>query len=200
MVDPVERLILELKRLPGLGERSATRLAFHIIHQSRQDGRASLAHDLAAALTAAAEKVGLCPECHNLSSSGRCALCQDARRDTTLLCVVESVQDLRAVESTGAYRGLYHVLHGALAPLDGVGPAELKLAGLSERVRRGVSEVILATNADVDGDATALYLAQLLAPLSVRVTRLAAGIPLGGELEYIDRATLGRALSERRTF
>jgi len=199
-VDPIQRLILELARLPGIGERTATRLAFHIIRASRPDGRSSLAHDLARALSEVAEQVGLCRDCRNLCAGERCAICSDARRDATALCVVETVQDLRAIEATGAYRGVYHVLHGRLSPLDGVGPDDLKLSDLLLRVRDRVEEVILATNSDVDGDATALYLAQMLKPLALRVTRLAAGIPLGGELEYIDRATLGRALSDRRAF
>lgn len=200
--DPIQRLILELARLPGIGERSATRLAFYIIRESHGRGRTgALAEDLAAALTAVAENVGLCRDCQNLASQERCRVCNDPQRDRQMLCVVESVQDLRALEDTGAFRGLYHVLHGALAPLDGVGPEDLKLSELMERLREGeIAEVVLATNADVEGDATALYLAKMIRPLGVKVTRLASGIPLGGELEYIDRATLGRALSERREF
>lgn len=200
--DPIQRLILELARLPGIGERSATRLAFHIIRWSQEGGaRGSLARDLAAALIEVTEKVGLCASCQNLCAGETCAVCADTRRDPAVLCVVEGVPDLRAIESTATFRGRYHVLHGALAPLDGVGPEDLKIPELMGRVEGGgITEVILATNADVEGDATALYLAKLIKPLGVRVTRLASGIPLGGELEYIDQATLGRALDERREF
>jgi recombination protein RecR len=195
-------LILELARLPGIGERSATRLAFHIIRWSNEGGaRGSLARDLAGALIDVTEKVGLCVECQNLCAGERCAVCADARRDVSVLCVVEGVPDLRAIEATATFRGRYHVLHGALAPLDGIGPEDLKVRELMARLESGeVEEIILATNADVEGDATALYLAKLIKPSGIRVTRLASGIPLGGELEYIDQATLGRALDERREF
>ncbi len=200
-IDPIERLVAELGRLPGIGERTATRLAFHIIRTSRARREGSLARDLAAALEAVAEHVGLCERCNNLSTDVRCRICNDSRRDTGLVCVVEAVQDLRAVEATESYKGLYHVLHGALAPLDGVGPDELRIEDLVRRVQEGsVREVILATNADVEGDATALYVAERVKPFVVKVTRLASGIPLGGELEYLDQATLGRALVERRAY
>jgi len=203
MADPIQRLILELSRLPGVGERSAARLAFYIIRISRKDQKTgqSLAHDLARALVEVADQVGLCEVCGNLSTGARCSVCTDPRRDPTLLCVVEGVEDLRAVETCGGYRGLYHVLHGSLAPLDGVGPDDLHLDELARRVAGGgFTEIILATNSDVEGDATALYVARLLKPQGVRVTRLASGIPLGGELEYVDQATLGRALAQRREF
>ncbi len=199
--DHVQRLIQELARLPGVGERSAARLAFYIIKSSHKTsgGGHSLARDLAAALVHVADHVGLCELCGNLAEAARCSVCEDRARQPSLLCVVEGVEDLRAVEQCGAYRGLYHVLHGALAPLDGIGPDELRLPALAERVRAGgFAEVILATNSDVDGDVTALYITKLLKPTGVRVTRLASGIPLGGELEYIDRATLNRAIAERR--
>ena len=200
--DPIQRLILELARLPGIGERSATRLAFHIIRWSQEGGaRGSLARDLAAALIDVTEKVGLCQRCQNLCAGEVCNLCADSRRDPTVLCVVEGVPDLRAIEGTATFRGRYHVLHGALAPLDGIGPDDLKVPELMKRLEAGgITEIILATNADVEGDATALYLAKLIKPLGIKVTRLASGIPLGGELEYIDQATLGRALDERREF
>ncbi|OGQ81499.1 MAG: recombination protein RecR [Deltaproteobacteria bacterium RIFOXYA12_FULL_58_15] len=195
--DPIQRLILELSRLPGIGERSATRLAFHIIRASPHQGP-SLARDLAKALVAVSDQVGMCKMCQNLCSGERCRVCDSPSRQSNTICVVESVQDLRAIESISAYKGLYHVLHGALAPLDGIGPEDLKIPHLLSRLEAGVTEVILATNADVEGDATALYLTGLIKPLGIRVTRLASGIPLGGELEYIDHATLGRALAERR--
>ena len=196
--DPIQRLILELARLPGVGQRSAARLAFYIIRNS-QGERLSLAKDLAQALLEVTERVGFCSVCQNLSASPVCSICNDARRDSAVVCVVEGVGDLRAIESSGAFRGVYHVLHGSLAPLDGIGPEQLKIRELLARIRHGViREVILATNSDVDGDATALYLGKLLQPLGAHVTRLASGIPLGGELEYVDHATLGRALLERR--
>ena len=203
-IEPINRLVLELGRLPGVGERSAARLAYYIIKascpKSEQPGP-TLAADLAAALLAVEAGVGLCSTCHNLCTSERCAICSDPRRDPTTVCVVEGVADLRAIETTGAHRGLYHVLHGALAPLDGIGPSELKLPSLLMRLKSdALTEVILATNANVEGDATALYLSRLIRPLGIRVTRLAAGIPLGGELEYLDHGTLGRALHERRDF
>jgi recombination protein RecR len=199
--DPISRLIRELGRLPGVGERSATRLAFYIIRASqrgRQKGE-SLAHDLARALTTAVDEVGLCRTCQNLCAGERCSICNDGRRDTHTLCVVESVQDLRAIETSGAFRGQYFVLHGALSPLDGVGPDELKLPEVVARAQKlAAGEVILATNPDVEGDATALYLARLFAPTGIKLSRLASGVPLGGELEFQDPATLGRALSQRR--
>lgn len=200
--EPIQRLILELGRLPGVGERSAARLAYHIIKASQgRAGKPTLARDLAEALLEVEAQVGLCDTCQNLCAGARCRLCNDARRDATVLCVVESVADLRAVEQSGAHRGLYHVLHGALAPLDGVGPDDLKIKELLARLQDGTcQEVILATNANVEGDATALYLARLIKPLQVRVTRLASGVPLGGELEFLDQATLGRALADRRVF
>lgn len=203
MSDPIQRLIHELGRLPGVGERSAARLAFYIIKASQKDAKSgqSLAHDLSRALADVVEQVGTCEVCGNLCAGGRCTLCSDPRRDSTLLCVVEGVEDLRAIEDCAGYRGLYHVLHGALAPLDGVGPDDLRLAELARRVQAGgFTEVILATSSDVEGDATALYVARMLKSSGVRLTRLASGIPLGGELEYVDRATLGRAITHRRDF
>lgn len=201
--DPIQRLILELGRLPGVGERSASRLAFYVIKSSQRgvQGGPSLARDLARALLDVADQVRLCRACGNLCTGELCTLCKDPRRERSMVCVVEGVEDLRAVEASGSYRGLYHVLHGALAPLDGVGPDELRLDALAARAQaEGFSEVILATDSDVEGDATALYIARLLKPTGVLVTRLASGIPLGGELEYIDRATLGRAIAQRREF
>lgn len=196
--DPVTRLILELARLPGIGQRTAGRLAFHILRHSQGQGP-TLATDLSRALTDVAEQVGLCQHCQAFCAGPVCSICQDARRDAHQLCVVSSVQDQRAIEQTGAFRGVYFILHGALSPLDGLGPAELRLDALPTRVERDhIDEVILATNTDVDGDATALYVAQLLADAPVRVTRLASGVPIGGELEYLDAATLQRALVGRR--
>lgn len=199
MTDPIQRLVLELARLPGIGERSAARLAYYIIRVSQGESTLNLAQDLSSALTDAVESVRLCRQCQNLTTEELCSICRDTQRDRKTLCVVESVADLRALESSGAFRGLFHVLHGALAPLEGVGPDDLKIPELLRRLEAGgVEEVILGTSADVEGDATALYLAKLLKPFEVRLTRLASGIPLGGELEFIDQGTLGRALAERR--
>ena len=204
MADPIARLALELGRLPGVGERSATRLAYYIIKSScpsPQDGSPTLAIDLADALRDVSRYVGLCAACQNICASQSCSICRDTRRDQSIVCVVEGVADLRAIERSGAYHGLYHVLHGALAPLDGIGPQELKLPQLVQRLKSGtVRETILATSTNVEGDATALYLARLLGPLGLRVTRPAAGIPLGGELEYLDQGTLERALTLRQAF
>lgn len=199
--DPIQRLILELARLPGVGERSAARLAYYIIKVSQGEGSLNLAQDLSEALRDAVQAVRLCPECQNLTALDLCSICADSKRDGSTLCVVENVSDLRALEASGAFRGRYHVLHGSLAPLEGVGPDDLKIAELVRRVERGgVNEIILGTSADVEGDATALYLAKRLRPFGVKLTRLASGIPLGGELEFIDQGTLGRALAERRDF
>lgn len=191
--------MLELGRLPGVGERSAARLAYYIIKRSRDGSGPSLARDLAEALVEVDAKVRLCARCQNLCTEELCSLCRDARRDPKLLCVVEGVADLRAIDGAGTFAGGFYVLHGALSPLDGVGPEQLGLERLTARVQQEqVVEVILATNATLEGDATALYLAELMRPLGVTVSRLASGVPQGGELEYLDRATLGRALQERR--
>lgn len=199
--EPIGRLIRELARLPGIGERTAARLAYHIIRTSHRDPARSLATDLAEALTDVQAQVGLCERCHNLCTGAMCAICQDGRREAQLVCVLESVADLRAMEQAGGYRGLYHVLHGALSPLDGIGPEALRIDQLLARLQHDqVREVILATNANVEGDATALYLAGCIAPQGIAVTRLASGIPQGGELEYLDGATLARAVRERRAF
>jgi recombination protein RecR len=199
-LDPIERLIGELGRLPGIGQRTAARLAFYIIKMSRTQENAPLARDLAKALIDVADQVQLCDVCQNLCTAPTCSICQDPRREQSLLCVVEGVADLRAIEESAAYSGLYYVLHGAIAPLEGVGPHDLKLPQIVTRVQtQAIGEVILATNADIEGDATALYLAQILKPTGVRMTRIASGVPMGGELEYIDRATLGRALMQRRS-
>ena len=202
--EPIQRLILELGRLPGIGERSAARLAYYILRASqRQRQQAqpgpSLAQDLAEALMQAHNRISFCNVCQDLSGAPICHLCADGRRDTSTICVVEQAQDLRALEMAGVYRGTYHVLHGVLSPLEGIGPDALRVRELLQRLRSGTcQEVIVATNSNVEGDATALYLAGLLRPLGVRVTRPASGIPLGGELEFLDQGTLGRALAERR--
>jgi len=192
--DPIRRLVHEFSRLPGIGEKTATRLAYHVLR-----ARDELPHDLARALVDVAEQVQLCSVCCNLTGSDPCAICADARRDATLICVVEQPQDLLAVDASGEFPGQFHVLHGTLSPLDGVGPDDLHIAELLARVRDGdLREVILATNSTVEGEATALYLAKLLKPLEIKVSRLAQGISVGSELEYTDGGTIARALQNRR--
>ena len=194
---PLQRLVAELGRLPGIGEKTALRLAFHIL---RAD--AGYARSLAQAIVTATEKVRLCSVCCTLTDADPCSLCADPRRDGSILCVVEGVQDLMAIERSREFRGRYHVLHGVLAPLDGVGPDQLRIKELLARLTPGeppaISEVIVATNPDVEGEATALYLTRLLRPLGARVTRIAQGVPMGGDLEYADPATLARAIQARR--
>ncbi len=193
--DPIRRLIHEFSRLPGIGEKTATRLAYHVLR-----ARDELPRDLARALVDVAEQVRLCSVCCDLTGSDPCAICADPRRDEGLICVVEQSQDLLAVEASNEYPGRFHVLHGTLSPLDGVGPDELHIAELLARVRDGsVREVILATNPTVEGEATALYLARLLKPLELTVSRLAQGISVGSELEYTDGGTIARALQNRQT-
>jgi recombination protein RecR len=191
--DPIARLTVLLAKLPGVGEKTAQRLAFHILESTPQYAR-----DLAEALTSLERDVRLCSSCCNLTAQDPCSICADAQRDAKILCVVESVPDLLAVERTREFRGRYHVLHGALSPLDGVGPDQLKLKELLTRLHGDVQEVIVATNPTVEGEATALYLTRLIKPLGVRVTRIAQGVPMGGDLEYADQVTLARALSGRR--
>jgi recombination protein RecR len=189
----VENLVAQLTRLPGVGTRTAQRLAFHLLRVPRDEALA-----LAAALAEVKERVRFCSECGNLTEEETCEICRDARRDRTVICVVEQPADLISVERTHEYRGLYHVLGGALSPLDGVEPDNLRIAELLDRVgRNGVEEVVLATNPNMTGEATASYLADRLRG-RVRVTRLASGLPVGGDLEYADEVTLGRALAGRR--
>lgn len=191
---PVERLVAELARLPGVGERTATRLAFHILDQAADTTRS-----LAEALVAVKERVRDCERCQNISEAPLCDVCRDPGRDHGLVCVVETVADLLAIEQTGEYRGTFHVLHGSLAPLRGIGPADLRLDTLVLRLQAGgVREVVVATNVDVEGEATALYVRKLATPHGVRVTRIASGVPMGSDLEYMDRVTLARALAGRR--
>jgi recombination protein RecR len=195
--DPIQRLVRELARLPGVGERTATRLTFHLVRRPESQVR-----ELAAALLDVVDKIRLCSTCMNLTERDPCALCSDARRDGAALCVVATPAELLAIERAGHYTGRYHVLHGLLSPLDGVGPEDLRIAELLRRVQPGpepapVQEVIVATAASVEGEATALYLARLIKPLGVAVSRIASGIPVGGELEYSDQATIARALAGR---
>jgi recombination protein RecR len=191
--DPIARLTVLLAKLPGVGEKTAQRLAFHILESPPQYAR-----ELAEALSSLEHEVRLCSTCCNLTAHDPCTICSDAQRDAKVLCVVESVPDLLAVERTREFRGRYHVLHGALSPLDGIGPDQLKLKELLARLHTDVQEVIVATNPTVEGEATALYLTRLIKPLGVRVTRIAQGVPMGGDLEYADQVTLARALSGRR--
>ncbi len=189
------RLVKELSRLPGVGEKTASRLAFNLLNRPREEVIA-----LAEALLEMKERVGLCSECFGLSDTVRCRICDDPAREHDLICVVEGPADLMAIERARSYNGVYHVLHGAIAPLDGIGPDDIKIRELTARLRDAgvIREIIVATNATVEGEATALYLAKVLKPLGVRVTRLARGLPAGGDLEYSDSATLSSALTGRR--
>ncbi|MFP5322391.1 MAG: recombination mediator RecR [Acidimicrobiia bacterium] len=192
--DAVQDLIDQLGRLPGIGPKSAQRIAYHLLKVPKDDALA-----LAQAVATAKERVRFCEVCHNLSEAPRCAICADARRDATLVCVVEEPRDIIAVEKTGGFRGRYHVLGGAINPMEGIGPDQLKVRELLARLESDdVAEVILCTNPNLEGDTTAMYLARLLKPLGVRVTRIASGLPVGGDLEYADELTLGRALEGRR--
>jgi recombination protein RecR len=198
IADPIARLVHELGKLPGIGEKTAQRLAFHILRAPEE-----YALGLAEALREVRTQIRLCSTCQNLTAADPCHLCSDARRDAHTLCVVAQSQDVVAIERTGSFRGRYHVLHGVLSPLEGVGPEELKIRELLARLGQTptvdrVDEVILATSPNVEGEATALYLARLLKPLGLRLSRIASGVPIGGDLEYADGATLSRALEGRR--
>jgi recombination protein RecR len=191
---PIDHLIEALNKLPGIGRKTASRLAFHILRSSLSE-----AQTLARAILDVKEKIHLCSICFNLTDEDPCRICQDGRRTQELLCVVEGPNDLIAIENTGEYRGRYHVLHGTLSPLEGIGPEDIKIKELMERLRKEkVSEVILATNPTVEGGATALYLTDLIRSLEIKVTRIACGIPMGGEIEYADGMTLSKALEGRR--
>jgi recombination protein RecR len=191
---PVQDLIDELGRLPGVGPKSAQRIAFHLLKLPKAD-----ALRLSRAIGEAKDRVAWCTRCYNLSEGDLCGICADDRRDATVLCVVEEPKDLVAVEKTGEYRGRYHVLQGAISPIDGIGPDQLRVKELLARLDpEGVTEVILCTNPNIEGEATAMYLGRLLTPLGIRTTRIASGLPVGGDLEYADELTLGRALEGRR--
>ena len=191
---PIDRLIEALTNLPGIGKKTASRLAFHILRTSLPE-----AQELARAILDVKEKIHLCSLCFNLTDEDPCRICRDEHRNKEILCVVENPNDLIAIENTGEFNGRYHVLHGTLSPLDGVGPEEIKVKELMERIRREeVTELILATNPTVEGGATSLYLTDLIKPLGVKVTRIAYGIPMGGEIEYADGMTLSKALEGRR--
>jgi recombination protein RecR len=196
---PIQDLIEELGRLPGVGPKSAQRLAFHLLTVDRRD-----AERLANAIVAVKDRVRFCDRCSNVSEQEECRICRDARRDTTVLCIVEEPRDLMAIEKTGEFRGRYHVLGGAISPIDGVGPDQLNVQQLVARLgAEDISEVVLATNPNIEGEATASYLARMLKSMSsaaqpIRVSRIASGLPVGGDLEYADEVTLGRAFAGRR--
>jgi len=192
--EPLARLITEFKRLPGIGQKSAQRIAFHVLRAGRED-----AEHLAQAILEVKDKLGLCSVCHNISESDLCTYCSDANRDPRVVCVVEEPHNIVGIETTRQFEGRYHVLHGALSPLRGIGPDSLKIKGLVERIGQGeIQEVIVATNPTVEGEATAVYLARLLKPLGVKVTRIAMGIPVGSDLEFADEVTISKAMEGRR--
>ncbi|MEZ4554598.1 MAG: recombination mediator RecR [Dehalococcoidia bacterium] len=194
---PIQRLVEAFHRLPGIGPKSAQRLAYHVLRAPEEEARS-----LAEALLEVKERVVLCSRCQDITDQDPCRICLDTSRDRTAICVVEEPLDLRAIERTRGYHGLFHVLHGVISPADGVGPEDLKIAELLARLRdvdRDVVEVIVATNPNLEGEATAMYLARLLSPLGIRVTRLARGLPAGADLEYADDVTLGRALEFRQS-
>lgn len=195
---PIQELIDELARLPGIGPKSAQRVAFYLLKVPPADAK-RLAHSI----VEVKDKVRLCQMCFNVSDQGLCEYCRDSRRDASLICVVQEPPDIVAIERTREYRGLFHVLQGAISPIEGIGPEELRTAELLDRLKPTpgtppVLEVILATNPNIEGEATAMYLSRLLSPLGIIVTRLASGLPVGGDLEYADEVTLGRALEGRR--
>jgi len=194
--EPLERLIQELSRLPGIGPKTAQRLAFHLLRvdQQRAEGLARAIEDVKA-------RIGYCERCYNIAEGSLCAICLSTRRDPSVLCVVESAFDVLAIERTAEFNGLYFVLHGVISPIDGVGPEQIHVPQLIDRVRdEAVAEVIVATDADIEGEATAVYLQRALQPSGVTVTRPAHGLPVGGDLEYADELTLARALAGRRSF
>lgn len=191
---PIQDLIDAFRRLPGIGYKSAQRLAFHLLKAPAEE-----AHGLADAIVAAKEKVAICRTCFNVSEGEECSYCRDPKRDGSIVCVVEEPSDIAAVERTQEFRGRYHVLGGHISPMDGIGPDDLRIKDLVARIGRGeIKEIIVCTNPTVEGEATAVYLANLIKPLDVRVTRIASGLPVGGDLEYADEITLGRALEGRR--
>lgn len=191
---PIARLLEELERLPGIGPKSAQRIAYYILRSDEE-----VAGRLAASLLEVKSTIHFCPRCFDFAEAELCEVCTDPERDTTLLCVVEEPRDVVAIERTGEFRGLYHVLGGVISPMDGIGPEQLRVRELLDRVSGGtVTEVVVATNTTVEGETTALYLARMLKPLGLKVTRIASGLPVGGDLEYADEVTLGRALEARR--
>ena len=194
MIKPLSNLYEQLRRLPGVGSKTALRLAYHIIDMPTED-----VQHLATALLEAKGQIHYCQRCFNLTDAEECSICTDTGRDSYTICVVEQPQDIVAMERSRGYHGLYHVLHGALSPLDGIGPDNLRIRELFQRLQReSIAEIIIATNSNVEGEATATYLAQLLKPVGVKVSRIAHGLPVGGDLEYADEVTLSKALENRR--
>ncbi len=190
---PIARLIEEFSKMPGIGKRTAERLAYYVLRLSREE-----VQSFSDALIAAKDQITFCPVCQNLTDQKPCEICSNKKRDHRIICVVENPKDVLAMEKTREYKGLYHVLHGAISPMDGIGPDDLKMKELLERINQGgVEEVIMATNPNIEGEATAMFVAKLLRPLGVRVTRIAHGIPVGGDLEYADEVTLTKALEGR---
>jgi recombination protein RecR len=191
---PLQRLIEEFRRLPGIGQKSAQRIAFYVLRNSRDD-----AARLAQAMLDVKDNLGICAECNNISDGERCSYCRDPHRDRTQVCVVEEPHNVLPIETTRTFEGVYHVLHGAISPLRGIGPERLKIKGLLDRIAKGeVKEIILATNPTVEGEATAVYLSRLLKPLGLKVTRIAMGIPVGSDLEFADEVTISKSLENRR--
>jgi recombination protein RecR len=191
---PVARLIEELHRLPGIGPKGAQRLAYHLLRATREE-----AQSLADAIVEVKERIGFCSICQNTTDRDPCQICADGARDASIICVVEEPLDILAIERTRSHRGAYHVLHGSISPMEGIGPEQLKVRELLERLRDGrVQEVIMATNPNLEGEATAMYISRLVQPIGVRVTRLARGLPMGGDLEYADDLTLARAFENRQ--
>ncbi|HEV2446422.1 MAG TPA: recombination mediator RecR [Candidatus Sulfopaludibacter sp.] len=192
--EPLARLIDQFKRLPGIGQKSAQRLAFHVLRSSRED-----AEHLSQAILEVKDKLGLCAVCNNIADSDLCLFCRDPHRDPKVVCVVEDPPNIIGIETTRMFNGRYHVLHGTLSPLRGIGPDTLKIKSLVERIGQGeIEEVIVATNPTVEGEATAVYLARLLKPLGVRVTRIGMGVPVGSDLEFADEVTISKAMEGRR--
>lgn len=195
ITDSIDRLIEEFSKLPGIGQKSAQRLAFYILKIKKEEAK-----KLAQAILGVKDKVAYCSVCFNLTEDDPCRICKDKKRDSSVICVVEEANDVVAVEKTNQYKGLYHVLGGVLSPLDGIGPDELRIKELMSRLKKGVKEVILATNPSAEGEATAVYLSKLIKPMGIKVTRIARGLPAGGDLEYADMATLSKALEGRVEF
>ncbi len=194
--DPIVRLIEEFHKLPGIGPKTAQRLAYYLIRMPSER-----AHELADAIVAVKDQVAMCSRCFNLTNTDPCNICSDPQRDETMVCVVEEALDVLALERTHSYRGLYHVLHGAVSPMNGIGPDDLKIQPLLSRMRgESINEIILATNPNLEGDATAMYIHRLISPLGIKITKPARGLPVGGDLEYADESTLGRAIEGRQTF
>lgn len=192
--EPLARLVQECKRLPGIGQKSAQRIAFHLLRVPRED-----AQNLAQAILDVKDKLGICAQCNNISDGELCLYCRDPHRESTQICVVEEPHNILPIETTRTFRGLYHVLHGAISPLRGIGPEQLRIKGLVDRLHQNqIHEIIVATNPTVEGEATAVYLSRLLKPLGPRVTRIAMGIPVGSDLEFADEVTMSRSLENRR--